>query len=104
MEKFLTKQFAYFLDRLKNTHDKYGSLLENIMILYGSASSTTHDAVNYPLVLAGGSKMGIKHGDYQKFDEHIPMSNLFVSMLNTLGIRSESFSDSTGKLETSIFG
>ena len=103
-DQWLTKQFAYFMDRLKNTHDEYGSLLENTMILYGSACSTTHDAVNYPLVLAGGSKMGINHGDYQKFDEHIPMSNLFVSMLNTLGIQSESFSDSTGKLETSIFG
>ena len=103
-DQWLAKQFAYFLDRLKNTHDEYGSLLENTMILYGSACSTTHDAVNYPLVLAGGSKMGIKHGDYHEFDEHIPMSNLFVSMLNTLGIEADSFSDSTGKLETSTFG
>ena len=102
-DQWLTKQFAYFLERLKTTHDEHGSLLDNTMILYGSACSTTHDAVNYPLVLAGGSKMGIKHGSYQQFNDLIPMSNLFVNMLNTLGIETERFSDSTGKLNTGIF-
>lgn len=102
-DQWLAKQFSYFLDRMKNTHDEYGSLLENTLVLYGSACSTTHNAVNYPLVLAGGSKMGMKHGSYQKFDD-VPMSNLFVSMLHKLGIERESFSDSTGKLDTDIFG
>ena len=102
-DQWITKQFAYFLDRMKNTYDEYGSLLENTLIMYGSACSTTHDAINYPLVLAGGTNMGVKHGSYQVFDEHVPMSNLFVSMLNTLGIETDSFSDSTGKLETDIF-
>lgn len=102
-DQWLTKQFAYFLDRMKNTFDEYGSLLENTMILYGSACSTTHDAINYPLVLAGGKNMGMQHGSYQVFDDHVPMSNLFVNMLNTLGIETESFSDSTGRLETDIF-
>nr|WP_299385347.1 DUF1552 domain-containing protein [Allomuricauda sp.] len=101
-DQWLSKQFAYFLDRMKNTHDEHGSLLDNTMILYGSACSTTHNAVNYPLVLAGGSNMGLKHGTYEKFDEE-PMSNLFVSMLNTLGIESESFSDSTGELHSKIW-
>ncbi|WP_020533084.1 DUF1552 domain-containing protein [Flexithrix dorotheae] len=103
-DQWLAKQYAYFLDRMKNTHDEYGSLLENTMVLYGSACSTTHDAINYPLVLAGGSKMGVKHGKYIKYEDQMPMSNLFVSMLNTMGIETESFSDSTGKLDTDIFG
>jgi len=103
-DQWLTKQFAYFLDRLKNTHDEFGPLMENTLVLYGSACSSTHDAVNYPLVLAGGQNMGVKHGTYQRFDDKMPLSNLFVSMLNTVGIQAASFSDSTGKLETDILG
>ncbi|WP_186757614.1 DUF1552 domain-containing protein [Echinicola salinicaeni] len=103
-DQWLAKQFSYFLDKMKNTEDEYGSLLSNTLVLYGSACSSTHDAVNYPLVLAGGKSMGVKHGTYTKFDEHSPMSNLFVSMLHTMGIPVENFSDSTGKLETDILG
>ncbi|UZR97421.1 DUF1552 domain-containing protein [Chondrinema litorale] len=101
-DQWIAKQFAYFLDKMKNTHDEYGSLLDNTIVLYGSACSTTHDAVNYPLILAGGKNMGVQHGKYERFDDHTPMSNLFVSMLNTLGIETSSFSDSTGKLKTDI--
>ena len=101
-DQWLTKQFAYFLDRMKNTTDEYGSLLENTLIMYGSACSTTHNAVNYPLVLAGGKSMGVKHGVYEKYNDKVPMSNLFVNMLNTLGIETEQFSDSDGKLATSV--
>lgn len=98
-DQWLTKQFAYFLDKMENTHDEYGSLLDNTLILYGSACSSTHNANNCPLVLAGGSNMGIKHGDYEVFDaKKVHLSNLFVSMLNTVGIETESFADSTGAL------
>lgn len=98
-DQWLTQQLAYFIDRMKNTHDEHGSLLDNTLILYGSACSSTHNARNYPLVLAGGKSMGVKHGSYTVFDErHTPMSNLFVSMLNSVGIETQSFSDSTGKL------
>jgi len=98
-DQWLAKQFAYFLDQMKTATDEHGSILENTLVLYGSACSSTHNARNYPLVLAGGSKMGAQHGSYTVFDEkHTPMSNLFVSMLNALGVQTEQFSDSTGKL------
>jgi len=98
-DQWLSKQFAYFLDKMKNTHDEYGSLLDNTLILYGSACSSTHNANNCPLILAGGAKMGVKHGSYEVFDaKKIHLSNLFVSMLNTVGIETESFADSTGTL------
>jgi hypothetical protein len=88
---------------MKNTKDVHGSLLDNTLILYGSACSTTHNARNYPLILAGGSKMGLQHGTYTKFKEKEErLSNLFVSMLNRLDIETEEFSDSTGRLSTSI--
>ncbi|MFY0686673.1 MAG: DUF1552 domain-containing protein [Cyclobacteriaceae bacterium] len=102
-DQWLTKQFSYFIDQLKNTEDEYGSLLDNTLTLYGSACSTTHDAINYPLVLAGGKNMGIKHGNYTKYDEHVPMSNLLLTMLNTVGIQMDQFSDSTGTLPEGVF-
>ncbi|SNZ01066.1 DUF1552 domain-containing protein [Flagellimonas pacifica] len=98
-DQWLSKQFAYFIDKMKNTSDEHGSLLDNTLILYGSACSSTHNARNYPLVLAGGSNLGVNHGSYTKFDEkHVPLSNLFVSMLNKVDVETEQFSDSTGPL------
>jgi len=102
-DQWLSQQFAYFLDQMKTTRDEHGPILDNTLVLYGSACSTTHNARNYPLVLAGGSKLGVEHGTYTVFDEsHIPMSNLFVSMLNAVGVETESFSDSMGKLPSVI--
>ena len=96
----LLKQFAYFMDKMKNTKDMNdSSLLDNTLVLYGSACSSTHNARNCPLILAGGSNLGVKHGAYTKFSEKEErLSNLFLSMLNKLDIEAESFSDSTGRL------
>lgn len=97
-DQWLTTQFAGFLDRLQTTPDGDGSLLDNTLTLYGSACSTTHNAVNYPLVLAGGAAMGVRHGRYLRQAEETPMSNLLLTMLQTAGVPAESFSDSTGTL------
>ena len=103
LDRWYSKQFSYFLDKMKNTKDINGSLLDNTLILYGSACSTTHNARNYPLILAGGSELGVNHGSYTVFEEkHERMSNLLLSMLHKLDIEKESFSDSTGKLYTNI--
>lgn len=102
-DQWLAKQFAYFLEQMKTTRDEHGPILDNTLVLYGSACSSTHNARNYPLVLAGGSKLGVQHGSYTVFDEsHVPMSNLFVSMLNAVDVPTESFSDSMGKLPSVI--
>jgi len=97
-DQFLTEQFAYFLDRLKQTPDGDGSLLDNTLVLYGSSNSKTHINRNYPLVFAGGRSLGVRHDHYLKFKEEVPMSNLFVSMLQTLGVETDRFADSTGTL------
>jgi hypothetical protein len=56
-------------------------------------------ARNFPLVLAGGSAMGLRHGGYHVFDEKTtPMSNLFVSMLKAAGVAADAFADSTWQL------
>ena len=94
-----TSNFAYLLKRLKETRDQHGPLLDSTLVLYGSACSSTHNARNYPLVLAGGEAMGVKHGSYHVFDEKTtPMSNLFVSMLHAVDVSADKFADSTGPL------
>ena len=99
LDQWYAKQFDYFLNKMKNTKDIYGSLLDSTLILYGSACSTTHNARNCPLILAGGSKIGVQHGAYTQFDEKKErLSNLYVSMLNKLDVETVSFSDSTGPL------
>ena len=99
-DRFLSTQFKYLLDRLTETKDANGPILDNTLVLYGSATSTNHDAVNYPLILASGKQLGLKHGQYIKFDEKKKrMSDLFVTMLNTLGINTKKFSDSHGNCD-----
>lgn len=97
-DRFMAEQFAYFLDRLDSAEEESGSVLDNSLVLYGSSNSTTHNNNNYPLVLAGGSGMGLKHGQYLKFSNKIPMSNLFVTMLNCVGSPHERFADSTSDI------
>ena len=103
-DAWLASQFAYFVKKMSETHDEHGPLLDHTMMLYGSACSSTHNARNYPLVLAGGEKMGLNHGGYHVFEEkETPMSNLFVSMLNAADVPTKSFADSTGPLPAGIF-
>lgn len=98
-DQFLAQQFAYFLERMTTTRDEHGALLDSTMVLYGSACSTTHNARNYPLVLAGAKTMGLRHGRYRLFSDAVPLANLFVAMLQGLGVPATSFADSTGKLD-----
>lgn len=95
-DRFMAEQLAYFLDRMAKTTEGDASLLDRTLVLYGSSNSVTHNNTNYPLVLAGGRQLGFDHGRFLRFSEDIPMSNLFVTMLNQLGMPCEAFADSTG--------
>lgn len=97
-DRFMAEQFCYFLNRLDSAQEERGTLLDHSLVLYGSSNSVTHDNNNYPLILAGGSEMGFKHGRFLKFGAEVPMSNLFVTMLNRAGIECERFADSTGEM------
>ncbi len=98
-DQFLAENLARFLTRLKETPEGDGNLLDSTLVLYGSSNSRTHQNVNYPLLLAGGRKLGLKHDQYLRFSEKTPMSNLFVTMLQAMGIDEEHFVDSTGTLD-----
>lgn len=100
-DRFLATQFAYFLDRMRRTQDPVqdGSLLDNSLVLYGSSTSRTHLARNYPLVLAGGKRLGLKHGRLKNFDEdRYRMSDLYVAFLECLSLNIDRFADSTTSL------
>ena len=97
-DRFMAEQLAYFLGKLSSVQEGDGTLLDRSLVLYGSSNSQTHNNKNYPLVLAGGSQLGMRHGQYRKLPESVPLSNLFVTMLRRLGVNRESFADSTGEL------
>lgn len=85
-----------FLDSLRDTKEEGESLLDRSMVLYGTCmgSANSHSNTNLPVLLAGG---GFKHGQHLAFDQqnNYPLTNLFVSMLQRLGIEASEFS--TGK-------
>jgi hypothetical protein len=99
---FLSKQIAHFLNRMNSYKDRNGSALDNTIVLYGSGASTTHNSHNLPTLLAGGSNMGLKHGQYWREGES-RLSNMYLSILRSMGIEQESFSDSTGTLSSPVF-
>lgn len=92
--------FAYFLEKLKTTPDGDGSLLDHSAILYGGALSdgNQHSNSNLPLLVAGHAG-GLPGGRHIASAPKTPVSNLFVTMLDSAGIATESFADSTGKLD-----
>ena len=100
---FLSKQLAHFFERLNGYKDRNGSVLDNTIVLYGSGASTTHNSHNLPTLIAGGANMGLQHGNYWRGQGETRMSNVHLSILRSLGIEQESFSDSTGTLTCPVF-
>jgi hypothetical protein len=93
------KALTEFLTKLKTTRETEGNLLDHSMILFGSnlGNASNHSTKNLPMLLAGG---GFRHGQHLAFDANAPppLSNLYVSMLQRLGIESDAFGTSTGTL------
>jgi hypothetical protein len=101
IDLFYMQQFAGFLEKLEQTKDVDGnSMLHNSMIVYGSGNSdgNRHTHVNLPIILAGGGGGTLTPGRYVKFDGQ-PMSNLFLSMADRLGVKNlPRFGDSTARI------
>jgi hypothetical protein len=93
------ERFAAFLGKMKATNDGGPSLLDQTIVFYGSnlGNGSAHTCDNLPVLLAGG---GFKHAGHLTFDRHdnLPLSNLFVRMLQQMGIESDRFGSSTGTL------
>ena len=100
---FLNELYADFIKKMDSIEEEDGTLLDNTFCFYGCATSKTHQAVNYPIVLSGGKNIGFEHGSHLHFSDNVPLSNLFVTIANQFSTPTEKFSDSTGDL-TEVLG
>ena len=101
INRFHIEQFAYFLGKMKSVSDGEGTLLDNSMIVYGSGLSdgNLHTHEDLPVLLAGRAGNTLKPGRHMVYPGKTPLNNLFLSMLDRMGIPTETLGDSTGKLE-----
>lgn len=104
IDRFHLSRLARFLDLLKSTKEADGAMLDRTMILYGSGMNSglggEHSPKNLPTLIAGGAKLGLKHGRHLAFDpdKHPPMSNLLVTLAGRMGLEDVRFADATGPL------
>ena len=102
IESFYASQFSRFLTKLKETPDSDGrSLLDSTVVLFGSGmgNASSHSSRNLPILVAGG---GFQHGRHHRFErkgrDGRPLSDLFVTILQQLGVKRDAYSTSTGNL------
>ncbi|MDF1814941.1 MAG: DUF1552 domain-containing protein [Verrucomicrobiales bacterium] len=123
-DAFNFQQLAYLIKRLQNTEDEHGKLLDTTMVLYGSgmAYGHSHGNANIPTILAGGSALGINHGQHIDFNEghfdgydisdakkhygicsrpvnsEAHFSNLLLTMAQKMGVETDRFADSNNTI------
>jgi hypothetical protein len=122
--RYQAEEFGRFAQRLKDTPEPtgQGNMLDNTLAMHGSASSSFHLSRNYPIISAGGKNLGFTNGRYLKFGkgnednqagagidsdagwqskpevEELPLSKFFVTVLQRLGMETDSFGGQTGTL------
>lgn len=122
--RYQAEEFGRFVQKLKDTPEPTGkgNMLDNTFAMHGSASSSFHLSRNYPIISAGGKNFGFTNGRYLKFGkgnednqagagidtdvgwqgklevEELPLAKLFVTILQKLGIKTDSFGGHTGSL------
>lgn len=99
IDQWHMRLLAEMFGKLKGTREGNETLLDRTMILYGSnlGDANTHVTTNLPVLFAGG---GFKHGQHLAFskERNYPLPNLFVSMLQRMGIEADRFATSTGTM------
>ncbi len=99
IDEWHMKLLAELFTDLKNIREDGEPLLDRTMILYGSnlGNANTHVTTNMPTIFAGG---GFKHGQHLAFDtqHNYPLPNLFVSMLQRMGLETDKFASATGTM------
>jgi hypothetical protein len=101
VNQFHLSQFARLVDKLANTPEGDGTMLDNSLFLYGTgiSDSNTHFHDDLPIAVIGGKATGLKGGRHLRYPQGTPLANLHVSLLDRLGIAVDKFGDSTGKLD-----
>lgn len=101
IDRFYIEQFAYFLNRLRDTKEANGkSILENSMIVYcsGLSDANRHAHDNLPVLLAGQGGGSLQPGKHLELSQALPMTNLYLSLLDRMNIQTTRLGDSTGLL------
>lgn len=90
----------YFLNKLRDTPDGDGNLLDHSMVLYGSpmGDGNVHNHKRLPLLLAGHANGTLKGNLHLRCPDGTPMANVLLTMLHKLGVNVPSFGDSTGEV------
>jgi len=101
INEYHVQQFAGFIEKMKATKEGDGTLLDNSMIVYGAglADGNAHLHEDLPTIIAGKGGNYIKTGRRILARKETPMCNLFLTMMDRMGVRVENFGDSTGRLE-----
>jgi hypothetical protein len=103
IELYQVEQFARFIEKLRDIREtnRDGSLLDSTMVVMGSGmgNGNSHTNTDLPIILAGG---GLKHGQFKRFPaeskKRVPLSNLYLSLLQRFGVETDRFSASSGTL------
>ena len=101
IDQFYSEQFAYFIDKLSTTQEIDGSrLLDHCMIVFGGGISdgNRHRHSDLPVLLAGGSSHGLTTGRHVDY-EGVPMTNLYLGMLDRAGVQASQVGDSSGLIK-----
>ena len=95
------QQFAYLVEKLAALPEADGTMLDSTLFLYGTgiSDSNTHFHDDLPIALVGGKATGIQGGRYVRYADDTPLANLYMTILDKLGVPVDSFGDSNGHLE-----
>lgn len=98
---FHVSLFAEFVQKLAETPEGEGTLLDSCLYLYGSGMSNpnVHDHTNLPVLVAGGKASGFKGNRHIKYEKPTPLANLHLTLMEKAGVRIEKFADSQGKVD-----
>ncbi|MFI5385282.1 MAG: DUF1552 domain-containing protein [Fimbriimonadales bacterium] len=101
IDRFHTEQVAYILERMASIHEAGGTLLDNTVMIYGGGISDgdRHNHDDLPILVAGRAGGRIKQGQHVTFPRETPMTNLLLSVLDSVGVHAEKLGDSTGRIQ-----
>ena len=105
INRFHVSLFSEFLQVLGRTPEAGGTLLDNVLYLYGSGmgNPNLHDHTNLPIVVAGGAAGSFRGGRHVTFQNSTPLANLHLTLLDRVGISQDQFADSNGRFDD-LFG
>jgi hypothetical protein len=100
VNEYQFRQFAKLVQKMAETKEGDGTMLDNTLFLYGAgiSDSNTHFHDDLPIAVIGGQAVGIRGGRYTKSPKGTPISNLYLTILQRMGIQADSFGDSTGTI------